>query len=410
MTSAAFVTSLWPCALAARPKPLRPLEPRRCDKFSQVCHPFATGNQGRGVSCSAKEELVPLLRARIDTASCQIFRFESRQSHQSRRVSMMPTVARLLSLSRTCLLVLFGTLLLLSQPAEAMPLSASEAALNPSTSVTHERGQNMNLRNSIHWRLVHSLSREPRPEFAVASVRNDVDATAVDGALAHRSMSVVDQGRDGHAALGERLAASLKARGISNAMIVFILSAMPVVELRAGVPVGFLLGLHPAKIFLLAVAGNMLPVFFLLFVLRLRAVQRVAAPLLNRARQKAAGLANSSSLATGLALFVGVPMPGTGAFTGTLIAFVLNMDLKTGIASLGAGVVMSACIMLLLCAMGNIGAALAIAVMLAVGVSSMVHASRGRLQTQAATDFSQTTSELSDLITEVPDDTQTELH
>jgi uncharacterized membrane protein len=175
-----------------------------------------------------------------------------------------------------------------------------------------------------------------------------------------------------HIPLGQKIATALKKHGISDEAVVFTVSAMPVVELRGGIPLGFLFGMHPVKVFTLAVAGNMLPVFAILAFLRLAIVRRIADPLLNRARRMASSIGDSESLATALALFVGVPLPGTGAFTGTFIAFVLDMSIETSLISVGAGVLMAACIMTLLSSMGKSGAAIAIVAMLVVGIASIL--------------------------------------
>jgi uncharacterized membrane protein len=175
------------------------------------------------------------------------------------------------------------------------------------------------------------------------------------------------------ASLGERVAQRLKGTGLSDELIVVAVSALPVVELRAGVPIGIaLFALPPLTVFALAVFGNMIPVALLLPLLQLRLVQRLAAPVLSRARAKASALASSKSLFTALALFVGVPMPGTGAFTGCLVSFVLNMGVVEAWWSIAAGVVMSAAIMTILSVAGRTGALFALTAMLAIGVSSIV--------------------------------------
>lgn len=172
--------------------------------------------------------------------------------------------------------------------------------------------------------------------------------------------------------LGERIARRLQRTGLSDELIVVAVSALPVVELRAGVPIGIvLLGLPPLTVLLLAVAGNMIPVALLLPLLQLRLVQRLAAPVIARAREKAAGVANAKSTLTALALFVGVPFPGTGGWTGTVVSFVLGLSVAQSFFSIGAGVVMSATIMTILSSAGRLGAAIAIATMLAVGISSI---------------------------------------
>lgn len=174
--------------------------------------------------------------------------------------------------------------------------------------------------------------------------------------------------------LGEKLATKLRRAGVPDAAIVLILSALPVVELRAGIPVGFLLGLPAWQTFLLAICGNLLPVLPLLYLLRLPPVQRSASWVLTRAQKKAENFGTASSRASTLALFVGIPLPGTGAWTGTVIAFVLGMTPRSAFTSLMAGVVMSALIVTTLCELGWIGAGIAGAVLVAVSVTGIMQA------------------------------------
>lgn len=176
----------------------------------------------------------------------------------------------------------------------------------------------------------------------------------------------------GHKSLGDRMAEVLRNADLPDELVIFLLSAMPVVELRAGVPIGFLLGLHPAKVFILAVLGNIAPIIPLMLLLRIRIVQTLAARVLNRARSKAASMGTSDSRAMALTLFVGLPLPGTGAWTGSLVAFVLGMPIGQTLLSLFAGVIMAACIMTILCAMGKLGAVVAGSVLLAGGISSIM--------------------------------------
>jgi uncharacterized membrane protein len=157
---------------------------------------------------------------------------------------------------------------------------------------------------------------------------------------------------------------------------VFVVSALPVVELRAGVPIGFMLGLPPARVFVLAVLGNMVPVLLILSVLRLEPIAALAAPLLVRARSKAASLAASPSLPIALLGFIAVPLPGTGAVTGSLIAYALGMPLRDALLSITGGVVGAACIMTLLSAMGRIGAAIALGALLTLCASTILNNSR----------------------------------
>lgn len=202
-------------------------------------------------------------------------------------------------------------------------------------------------------------------------------AMSTSGAFAAPVASAMSAMTDvAHQSLGERLAGWLTARGISDGATVLAVSAMPVVELRAGIPIGFMLGMNPLKVFVYAVVGNMIPVFLLLRLLRWEMVRRLAAPFLERARRKASAFGSGESIATALALFVGVPMPGTGAFTGCVVAFVLGLSERAAIVSIGAGVVMSACIMTILSAMGKAGAAIAMMAMLVAGFASILSSRR----------------------------------
>jgi uncharacterized membrane protein len=188
--------------------------------------------------------------------------------------------------------------------------------------------------------------------------------------------------------MGKRIASALKARGIPDEAVVFAVSALPVVELRAGVPIGFMLGLSPARVFLLAVAGNMVPVFVILSVLRLKPITMLFGPFLARARHKAAPLAASASLPIALLGFIAIPLPGTGAVTGSLIAYVLNMPLREALLSITGGVLGAASIMTVLSAMGRAGAAIALIALLALCVSTIISNARRSAATASNVDLS----------------------
>lgn len=188
------------------------------------------------------------------------------------------------------------------------------------------------------------------------------------------SNSIAAHDGDGHVSLGDKLARRLRAVGVPDALIVFTLSALPVLELRAGVPAGFLLGLPPRDTFLLSVVGNLCPIFPFLLLLRLPWVQALSRGVLGRARAIAQTVGNAQSRTTALALFVGVPLPGTGAWTGSLVAFVLGMPLSSTMTALSAGVVMAATIMTALCALGWIGASIAAAALGSMGIVAMMRA------------------------------------
>lgn len=130
---------------------------------------------------------------------------------------------------------------------------------------------------------------------------------------------------------------------------------MPVLELRAAIPLGCALGLPPLQTYLAAVIGNMLPVpFIILFVRRVFAFIRRKWPKLNgfvdRLEQRA--LKNRSRVqrfeVLGLALFVAIPLPGTGAWTGSLLAALMNFSLKRALPTVLLGVLVAGVLMTLI--------------------------------------------------------------
>ena len=135
----------------------------------------------------------------------------------------------------------------------------------------------------------------------------------------------------------------------------FFISMLPVVELRLGLPYGIALGLDYPLALTAAVIGNMIPVpFIILFVRPLFKWVRIHIPKLEgfishleaRAEAKSADVLRYQTW--GLLIFVAIPLPGTGAWTGALIAAVLNMRLKRAVPVIFLGVVIAGCIITLL--------------------------------------------------------------
>lgn len=127
-----------------------------------------------------------------------------------------------------------------------------------------------------------------------------------------------------------------------------LVSAVPVIELRGGVPFGVALGLPVGGAFCAALLGNMLPVpFVVLFVRqiffwirrRLPRLGRWVDRLERRAWEKSDQVLRYQTW--GLLIFVAIPLPGTGAWTGALIAALLNMRLKKAVPVIFAGVLIA---------------------------------------------------------------------
>ena len=140
-----------------------------------------------------------------------------------------------------------------------------------------------------------------------------------------------------------------------EALLTMLISMLPVVELRGGLPAGVAMGLPIPAAFLAALVGNMIPVpFIILFVRPLFRWVRVHIPRLggfvarleSRAKEKSVDVSRYQTW--GLLIFVAIPLPGTGAWTGALIAAVLNMRLKRAVPVIFAGVVIAGCIITVL--------------------------------------------------------------
>lgn len=127
---------------------------------------------------------------------------------------------------------------------------------------------------------------------------------------------------------------------------VFLISMVPVIELRGAIPLGFSWGVETWVCFVAAVLGNILPVpFILLFgekVLRWFAkFEKFGKPfrwIIARGERKADKLNSSKSLFWGLFAFVAIPLPGTGAWTGSLAAMLLHLDYKKSLPPIICGV------------------------------------------------------------------------
>lgn len=135
-----------------------------------------------------------------------------------------------------------------------------------------------------------------------------------------------------------------------KSITVFLLSMVPVIELRGGIPFGLLLGLGYTRSIILSILGNLLPIPFLIVygrrtLLYFARFQKFGAPfrwILSLGEKKVARL--KTALFIGLWLFVAIPLPGTGAWTGALIAITLNLDFRRSFPAIALGVLTAAAI------------------------------------------------------------------
>jgi len=137
-------------------------------------------------------------------------------------------------------------------------------------------------------------------------------------------------------------------------LIVFIISLIPTIELRGGIIAGYLLGLPWLRNLVVAVIANVIPVpFILFFIKKVLAFMRKHGILVKLVDWiEARGQSKSSEVTKyevfGLMLFVAIPLPGTGAWTGSLVAALLEMDVKKAMLSVFAGVLVAGFIMTVL--------------------------------------------------------------
>lgn len=141
---------------------------------------------------------------------------------------------------------------------------------------------------------------------------------------------------------------------VSREVIVFIISMCPVLELRGGILASVLLDLPMWKAILLSVVGNIIPIPFILLLIKkvirwmegTRLFGRVARFLVNKVEKKKGSIEKYEFW--GLVIFVGIPAPGTGAWTGSLIAALLDVKLKKAVLAELLGIVIATIIMCLI--------------------------------------------------------------
>ena len=138
-------------------------------------------------------------------------------------------------------------------------------------------------------------------------------------------------------------------------LIVFLVSMVPLVELRGAIPYAISMGLPLLPSYIIAIIGNMIPMPFIFFFARKVLEWGKDKPVIGKfftfclekghkggekLKEKA-----GKGLYWALLLFVGIPVPGTGAWTGTLAASILDMDFKKSVRAVVCGVVLAGVIM-----------------------------------------------------------------
>ncbi len=138
---------------------------------------------------------------------------------------------------------------------------------------------------------------------------------------------------------------------ISRELVIFIISMIPILELRGGLIAASLLKVPITVAVPICIIGNVIPVPFILLFIRQVFKWFRHVPVIGKIIEKleSRALGKSDSIRKyefwGLVLFVGVPLPGTGAWTGSLIAALLEVDFKKAILAVLIGIAMATVIM-----------------------------------------------------------------
>lgn len=140
----------------------------------------------------------------------------------------------------------------------------------------------------------------------------------------------------------------LQKSEIIDIFVTLFVSMLPVFELRGAIPVGVSLGLNPIICLIVSIIGNLAPVpFIIVFIRRVfewmrkksSRLARIAERLEEKAYNKSGTLYKGEII--GLILFVAIPLPGTGAWTGSLIAALLDIRLKVAFPAIALGVIIA---------------------------------------------------------------------
>jgi len=138
---------------------------------------------------------------------------------------------------------------------------------------------------------------------------------------------------------------------LNKHVIIFIISMLPILELRGGLIAASLLHINFVEAYVICIIGNILPIPFVLLLfekieellMKIKSIKKILVKIENKALKKKTQIDKYGYL--GLLLFVGIPLPGTGAWTGALLAILLNLDKKKSFIYILLGVILASIIM-----------------------------------------------------------------
>ena len=130
--------------------------------------------------------------------------------------------------------------------------------------------------------------------------------------------------------------------GIGKEIAVFVISMLPILELRGGLLAASIIGMDFIPAYIISILGNCLPIPFVLIFLD-KTTEKIVVKLEKKILSKKAQIEKYGYL--GLLLFVGIPLPGTGAWTGAGLAVLLRLDKKKSSIAIFLGVILASIIM-----------------------------------------------------------------
>lgn len=164
----------------------------------------------------------------------------------------------------------------------------------------------------------------------------------------------------------KRIINYLESKNIRKELIVLIIATLPIIELRGALPIALhYFHLPFLKSVLLSIIGNLLPILPILFLLKfiinlltkINLFKKLFNWLFSRTQRKSKIIERYEIL--GLIIFVGIPLPTTGAWTGALASFILGLNPFLSFFAISLGVLIACVIVSILCFLGKIGAIIA---------------------------------------------------
>ena len=147
----------------------------------------------------------------------------------------------------------------------------------------------------------------------------------------------------------------LTSTNLGEMFFTMLVSMVPIIELRGGVPFGTALGLPPGQALVASIIGNMIPIpFIIVYIRRIFLWMRRKSPKLNSLVDKLEKKAHLKGQKVtkykyiGLWIFVAIPLPGTGAWTGALVAALLDIRMRHAVPAIFLGVAIAGAIVTVL--------------------------------------------------------------